>query len=329
MIHPGSTLIPRLARPTWDQILYNLSPRSRFALDWRVQAYSALCEEDRVNPKTCRQLLRWGTLAVLLASFALAASAQNNWGNTNSSPYQNRLRGDDQKRFDDYYSKWLRARERKDTGEIASMEARMLDVYSHNNIQSNVPYDLVASPNVALPTTGYDNWRGRLRGEDQQRFDSYYTRWLEYRAKKDKEQIASMQGRMLDVYAHNNIPLTTPYEFIASSNVVPNVGYYSDNQNYNRHHHNDNGYNNGNANGYGNGSLRILQAFYGVPGKQADVAGRLQGMVSSDGLRLRVNNDSMGGDPAPNTHKQLYVVYSYQGQQRSVTVDESNDLRIP
>lgn len=282
-----------------------------------------------MNPKIRWQFFWWGTLAVLLASFALSADAQNNWGKNNSSPYQNRLRGDDQKRFDDYYSKWLRARERKDTGEIASMEARMLDVYSHNNIQSNVPYDLVASPNIALPTTGYDNWRGRLRGEDQQHFDSYYTRWLEYRAKKDKEQIASMQGRMLDVYAHNNIPLTTPYEFIASSNVVPNVGYYGNNQNYNRPHHNDNGYGNGNGNGYGNGSLRILQAFYGAPGKQANVASRLQGMVSSDGLRVRVNNDSMGGDPAPNTHKQLYVVYSYQGQQRSVTVDESNDLRIP
>jgi len=26
---------------------------------------------------------------------------------------------------------------------------------------------------------------------------------------------------------------------------------------------------------------------------------------------------------------QLYVVYSYQGQQRTVTVNENNELRIP
>jgi len=130
---------------------------------------------------------------------------------------------------------------------------------------------------------------------------------------------------MLDVYAHNNVPLTTPYEFIASPNVVPNVGYnYANRQNNNGY--NNNGYNNG---GYGNGELRILQASYGAPGRQADVSGKLQSMVTNQGLRLRVNNDSMGGDPAPNTRKQLYVVYSYRGQQRNATVEEGQDLQIP
>jgi hypothetical protein len=259
----------------------------------------------------------------------VSAAAQNNYGYNNSSnPYQGKLRGDDQKRFDDYYEKWVHDRERKDLGETASMEARMLDVYAHNGIQSNVPYDLVASPNVAIPMSGYQNWRGRLQGDDQKRFDSYYSRWLEYRGKKDKEQIASMQGRMLDVYGKNNIPLTTPYEFIASPNVVPNIGYNymtPNNGGYGNNNYGNNNYGNGN---YGN-NLRILQAFYGAPGRQADVAGRLQGMIGNQGLRVRVNNDSMGGDPAPNTHKQLYVVYSYQGQQRNATVDEGNDLQIP
>jgi hypothetical protein len=269
-----------------------------------------------VNSRAYRPILLWCTTAVIFGLVACSAAAQNNYGGyNNSNPWQGKLRGDDQRRFDDYYTKWIQNRERKDTGEIASMEARMLDVYAHNNIPGNVPYDLVASPNVAQPMTGYDNWRGRLRGDDQKRFDSYYTRWLEYRDKKDKEQIASMQGRMLDLYAHNNIPLTTPYEFIASASVVPNVGFNPNANQYSR--------------GYGNGNLRILQALYGAPGRQTDVSSRLQGMVSNDGLRLRVNNDSMGGDPAPNTRKQLYVVYSYQGQQRSATIDENNDLRIP
>ena len=272
-----------------------------------------------------------GSMAlVVVALCALSASAQNNYDynnryNNGSNPYQGKLRPDDQKRFDDYYTKWLHDRERKDTGEVASMEDRMLDVYVHAGIPSNVPYDLVASPNVALPMTGYQNWQGRLRPDDQKRFDSYYTRWMEYRAKRDKSQIDSMQGRMLDVYAHNNVPLTTPYEFIASPNVVPNVGYnYANRQNNNGY--NNNGYNNG---GYGNGELRILQASYGAPGRQADVSGKLQSMVTNQGLRLRVNNDSMGGDPAPNTRKQLYVVYSYRGQQRNATVEEGQDLQIP
>jgi hypothetical protein len=256
-------------------------------------------------------------IAVGVLNSGSYAQDRSNWGgyNNNTNPWQGKLRGDDQKRFDDYYTKWIRNRERKDTAEVASMEIRMLDVYAHNGIPSNTPYDLVASPNVGIPMSGYDRWRGRLRGDGQKRFDNYYTRWLEYRAKNDKEQIASMESRMLDVYAHNNVPLTTPYEFIASSNVVPNQPFNSGN--------------NGNYGGYPSGDLRILQASYGAPGRQTDVAQRLQGMVTSEGLSLRVNNDSMGSDPAPNSRKQLYLVYSYRGQQRSVTVDENNDLRIP
>ena len=123
---------------------------------------------------------------------------------------------------------------------------------------------------------------------------------------------------MLDVYSHNNISLSTPYEMVASPNVVPSVGY---NQGTNP------GYNPGNP-GYG-GDLRILQAFYGVPGRQTDVAGRLQRMVNRGSLNARVDNNTFGTDPAPGAQKQLYVVYSYQGQQRSVTVNEGSELRLP
>ena len=270
------------------------------------------------SPHYSRALSSILILFALALGLAATAKAQN-W-NSNGSQWQGRLRGDDQQRFDNYYQKWIQNRERKDTGEIASMEVRMLDVYAHNGIPADVPYDVVASPNVA-PNNGYDNYRGRLRGDDQKRFDSYYSRLMEYRKKKDREQIASMQGRMLDVYAHNDIPLATPYEFVASPNVVP-AGYgQGRNSEYNRGY-NDSGYNNG-------GSLRILQAFYGAPGRQADVAGRLQNLATNNGIGVRVNNDSMGSDPAPGSRKRLYVVYSYRGQQRSVTVDEGNELQIP
>jgi hypothetical protein len=271
-------------------------------------------------------------LCVLVFAIALPATAQR-WGN---NPFQGKLQSNDQKRFDDYYAKWISNRERKDLGEIASMEARMLDVYAHNGISSDVPYDLVASPNVAVPINTSENWRNRLRGDDQKRFDDYYTRWLGYRNKKDKEQIASMQGRMLDVYAHDNVPLTTPYELVASPNVVPGnvaslLGAYPNNGYPNNAYPNGNPNNGYPNNGYPNngGNLQILQAYYGAPGRQIDVAGRLQGMVTNRGLSIRVNNDSMGSDPAPNTPKQLYVVYSFRGQQRSATVSENQDLRIP
>jgi hypothetical protein len=256
-------------------------------------------------------------LCVVAGSLLTAANAQN-WNSGSSSQWQGRLRGEDQQRFDDYYRKWLSNRERKDKGEIASMEVRMLDVYAHNNISSEVPYGFVASSNVALPINTADNYRGRLSGDDQKKIDSYYQRWLEYRRKKDKEQIASMEGRMLDVLSHNNLPLTTPYELVVSPNVVPPSAAYP-----------SSAYPGGGSGPNYGGDLRILQALYGVPGRQTDVSGRLQSMVNNGSLNVRVNNDLSGSDPAPGSRKQLYVVYSYRGEQRNMTVDEGNDLRIP
>jgi len=44
---------------------------------------------------------------------------------------------------------------------------------------------------------------------------------------------------------------------------------------------------------------------------------------------VRVDNDSMGGDPAPNQPKQLHLQYLYQGRQRSMTVREGNYVQFP
>jgi hypothetical protein len=63
---------------------------------------------------------------------------------------------------------------------------------------------------------GDNRWRGRLSSDDQQRFDSYYSRWLEYRRTNNRDEITSMERRMQDVMTHNNIPLNVPYDQIAS-----------------------------------------------------------------------------------------------------------------
>jgi len=60
-----------------------------------------------------------------------------------------------------------------------------------------------------------------------------------------------------------------------------------------------------------------------------NVVGRLQNMAGNGTISVRVNNDSMGGDPSPGTPKQLYVVYNYRGQQRSATIPENGVLQIP
>jgi hypothetical protein len=63
---------------------------------------------------------------------------------------------------------------------------------------------------------GYNSWHGRLSTDDQQRFDSYYSRWLEYRRTNNRDEIVSMEKRMQDVKVHYNIPPNTPYDQIAS-----------------------------------------------------------------------------------------------------------------
>src|SRR5437773_11707573 len=56
----------------------------------------------------------------------------------------------------------------------------------------------------------------QLSADDQRRFDSYYSRWQEYRHTNNREQIASMEKRMQDVYEHYGIPGEKPYGEVAS-----------------------------------------------------------------------------------------------------------------
>jgi hypothetical protein len=68
---------------------------------------------------------------------------------------------------------------------------------------------------VAMSVPAVAQWRLSIR--DQQRFDSYYSRWQEYKRVNDRDQIVSMERRMLDVYAHYGIPADTPFWRIASN----------------------------------------------------------------------------------------------------------------
>jgi hypothetical protein len=81
----------------------------------------------------------------------------------------------------------------------------------------------------------------------------------------------------------------------------------------------------------GGPALRILNANYvpvrGPGGR--DVTNRLQGMVRNNRLNVNVTNQTMGGDPAIGTPKQLTVVYQFQGRTSNVTVPEGGRLSIP
>jgi len=66
---------------------------------------------------------------------------------------------------------------------------------------------------VSLPVLAQSG----LSPRDQQRYDSYYSRWQEYRRANDRDQIVSMERRMLDIYAHYGIPAETPFWRIATN----------------------------------------------------------------------------------------------------------------
>jgi hypothetical protein len=144
-----------------------------------------------------------GTL-FLLAAITLPALAQ--W-------QQWRLSSEDQARFDSYYSRWQGYRQSNDRDQIVSMEKRMLGIYQQYNIPAQTEFWRVASNGRA----GGDQWRGRLSGEDQARFDSYFSRWQGYRQSNDRDQIVSMEKRMQGIYARYQIPSGTPYFWVASN----------------------------------------------------------------------------------------------------------------
>ena len=45
-----------------------------------------------------------------------------------------------------------------------------------------------------------------LPAEDHQQFDTYYSRWLEYRHTNNRDKVVAMEKRMRDVMSRNNIP---------------------------------------------------------------------------------------------------------------------------
>ncbi|HEV2489355.1 MAG TPA: DUF3395 domain-containing protein [Candidatus Acidoferrales bacterium] len=82
------------------------------------------------------------------------------------------------------------------------------------------------------------------------------------------------------------------------------------------------------GNSYGDG-FQILQATYGAGDRRRDVTDRISALVSGNQLQVLVSNSSMGGDPAENQHKQLRVIYLWQGIRYESITPEGATLAIP
>jgi hypothetical protein len=76
-------------------------------------------------------------------------------------------------------------------------------------------------------------------------------------------------------------------------------------------------------------ALRITRAQYGAGGRFLDVTDRLNSLMQGNQISLRVNNGTMGGDPAHDARKVLTVWYSYYGYDSQVSVNEGDLLNLP
>ena len=75
-------------------------------------------------------------------------------------------------------------------------------------------------------------------------------------------------------------------------------------------------------------SLHISRAVYGSGNRSVDVTSRVNSQIEGDQLNLLVNNDSMGGDPAPGQAKTLTLEYALNGQTKQVVINEGDTLRL-
>jgi hypothetical protein len=297
-------ILPALAQ--MGQYRGRLSPEDQKRFDSYYQRwldYKRTNNRDQVvsMEERMQDVMRHYNIPASVPYDAIASSAFRG----NYRQYRHLLSAEDQERFDSYYQRWQEYRRTNNRDEIISMEKRMEDVMVGYNIPLTVPYRAISTSAADdyhddADRDG-DHWRRRLEPDDQSRFDSYYTRWLEYGRTQDRDQVASMENRMRDLMRQYHIPEDVPFNQVASPDV-PQSDY---------------------------GDLGIISASYGYGDRAADVTGQVRSLLQNGHLSITVNNDSMAGDPAPNHPKKLDLTYSYHGRIRRVTVLEGDTLSLP
>lgn len=156
---------------------------------------------------------------IVLAAVALPAVAQSQ-----------RMRPDDQQKFDNYYSRWAQDRQNGDRDDMVSSEHHMQDLMNKYSIPADTPYDQVASQNEAAPPPAYDNrgynngpaydnrgYNTQLPGDDQNKFNKEYTKWQEANAKNDRDDIDKHARNMEQIMQRDGIPQNTPFNAIATT----------------------------------------------------------------------------------------------------------------
>jgi hypothetical protein len=102
---------------------------------------------------------------------------------------------------------------------------------------------LIVLAAMALPALAQA--QQQMSPDDQQKFDNYYSRWVQDKQNSDRDDMVSSEHHMQDLMNKYSIPADTPYDQIASQNNMapPPPGY--DNRGYNTNPaYNNPGYNN-------------------------------------------------------------------------------------
>ena len=69
---------------------------------------------------------------------------------------------------------------------------------------------------ILLAAVGIPALAQRMSPDDQDKFNSYYSRWLQSKQANDRDDLISMEQRMQDLMAKYGVPSNTPYEEVAS-----------------------------------------------------------------------------------------------------------------
>lgn len=203
-----------------------------------------------------KYLLATVTILLSLAMVNLPAQAQRQYQDPYPNGYygqqQGRLSPQDQQQFDKYYSKWVDAQRKNDQDDVRGNAQHMQEIMQRNNIPPNVPFQEIASGGAysnAYPNGNYQGAypQGRLSPEDQRKFDSYYSKWVDAQSKNDQDDIRSNAQHMQDIMVRNNIAPNTPFQAVASNGGYGNSAY-------------------GNG-GYGNGGYGANAQPYGQAGR--------------------------------------------------------------
>ncbi len=89
------------------------------------------------------------------------------------------------------------------------------------------------------------------------------------------------------------------------------------------------GGNRGRGNRWNSTNLRIISAAYGSGHQFRDVTDSLKRWIRQDRLDIRVDNETLGTDPAPNRRKELRITYEYAGESKTINVREGDRCNIP